>query len=122
MTKCKHCGSEIADMPKTLVVKELGIEVQTEISQKGITFKDLIIPKGWRLLTVNEIIYLYNNYANALSLLDTWEFIEQPFKRNNSVARFYAYSDRAGLDCYRDPDIRDDGLGVRFCRSKDGVK
>ena len=102
---------------KTIKIPELNIEIETEISQKGKSFGKLVIPNGWRLLKVNEIIYLYNNYAEELNMKNTWEFIEQPFKRNRSVARFLAGSDRAGLGCNNDgPDYAYGSLGVRFCR------
>ena len=35
------------------------------------------------------------------------------YPRENHVARFYANSSRAGLDCYGDPDNSDSELGVR---------
>ncbi len=42
----------------------------------------------------------------------------QPGKDNNSVARFGAYSGRAGLCCCRDPSISYSALGVRAMRKK----
>lgn len=41
-----------------------------------------------------------------------------PRSDNNSVARFDAYSDGAGLDCDRDPSYGDLGLGVRAVKHK----
>ena len=41
-----------------------------------------------------------------------------PDKDNKSVARFGAYSDRAGLGCGRNPTVTDPSLGVRFCVPK----
>ena len=38
-----------------------------------------------------------------------------PMTDNNSVARFYAYSDRAYLSCNRFPRFSDSSLGVRLC-------
>ena len=105
---------------KTLKIKELKIEVETQIHHKGEMFKEIIIPKGWRLLTANEIIFLFNNYAEQLNLEDTWEFIEQPFnlnKQKDYVARFGAVSGRADLICVRYPSDTGSSLGVRFCRS-----
>ena len=105
-------------MKDIIKIHRLNIEVETEISQKGKSFGKLVIPNGWRLLKVNEIIYLYNNYAEKLNMKETWEFIEQPFKENKSVARFDADSDRAVLDCNSSvaPDCAYVSLGVRFCK------
>ena len=36
--------------------------------------------------------------------------------KDNSVARFDAYSSRASLDCFGNPSYSNSGLGVRFCR------
>jgi hypothetical protein len=43
-------------------------------------------------------------------------YFYRPSKDNNSVARFIAYSGRAGLDCNRGPTYSDASLGVRFAR------
>ena len=119
--KCKHCGSEILDKPKTIQIKKLGIEVEIEIHGKNKTLSEIQIPKGWRLLTSQEVTWLHNSkYKTKLNMEETWEFIEQPFvlnKKNKYVAWFYAYSDGAYLGYNRNPDYRGDSLGVRFCRS-----
>ena len=61
MSKCRICGQEI-NTPKGLVnIKELNIKVETEIHHKGEELKNIKIPKGFRLLKVNEIIFLHNN-------------------------------------------------------------
>ena len=116
--KCKHCGHEIER--ETIKIKELNIEVETKIQQKGESFNKIKIPKGWRLLTMEEIKFLHNSkYKKDLNLVDTWEFIEQPFelnKKNDCVARFVAHSDWAGFGCDRGPGFRGSSLGVRFCR------
>jgi hypothetical protein len=104
---------------KTIKIKELGIEVQTKISQKGKSFHEIKIPKGWRLLRTGEIIFLYNNHRKELNLEYAWEHIAQPFKlnkENDYCAWFVAGSDWADLDCGRSPSGSVSGLGVRFCR------
>ncbi len=104
---------------KTIIIKELNIEVETKIHNKNKTLNEIKIPDGWRLLTVSEIIFLTNKYKKELNLEKTWEFIEQPFKINkekNYVARFYAYSDVAYLFAIWDSTYSDRALGVRFCR------
>ena len=42
-----------------------------------------------------------------------------PMKNNNSVARFYAYSVRAILDCVRYPSYRYSYLGVRAAKQRE---
>lgn len=122
--KCKTCGSEVPEEPKeTIKIPELKIEIETKIHDKGKILKDVNIPKGWRLLTVSEVIFLSNNqkYRKLLNMVDTWEFIEQPFDFNRSkqyVAGFNADSDRAGLYCNWNPRYSDPSLGVRFVRDK----
>jgi hypothetical protein len=43
-----------------------------------------------------------------------------PRSDNNSVAGFNANSDRANLDCGRDPDSRNAGVGVRYVEARSG--
>ena len=118
--KCKECGHELKEN-KTIKIKELKIEVETEIHDKNKCLKDIEIPEGWRLLRIDEIIFLFNNkkYNKLLNLKDTWEFIEQPFelnKENSLVGRFCADSVRVGLYCCGHPRFADASLGVRFCK------
>ncbi len=122
--KCKQCGSDIPDKTKTMKIKELGIEVEVRIHDKNKTLSDINIPKGWRLLTISEICFLHNKYKKKLDLADTWEFVKQPLEINkNKVARFYADSGYADLDCDRYSSVSYSVLGVRFCRDlKVGAK
>ena len=118
---CKHCGSELKELAKTIKVKELNIEIETEIHDKGKTFNEIKIPKGWRLPTYFELQTLRNDkrYRYNLNLLDTWEFVEQldeMCKKKDYIAWFGAYSGGAVLGCYGDPSDSDAGLGVRFVR------
>ena len=120
--KCKICGHEheIEEL-KTIKIKELKIEVETEIHDKNKCLEDIEIPEGWRLLRIDEIIFLFNNkkYNKLLNLKDTWEFIEQPFelnKENSLVGRFDAVSDWVILDCDCHPQVAVASLGVRFCK------
>ena len=117
--KCKLCGAEIITPTKTIKIKELKIEVETQIHDKGNKLSDIKIPKGWRLLKAQEVITLHNKYAKELNMLVTWEFIEQPFELNKQksyVARFVAVSDGAYLYCGRGPEFSGSSLGVRFCK------
>ena len=118
--KCKHCGSEIEN--KTIKIKELNIEVETEYSQKDIKIKDIKIPNGWRLLTLPEWLELYNNHQKKFKDLnkDSDEIVQQPIE---SVKDKYPYWNVwwYDLDDGSVPGNRslyyDDGVrGVRFCR------
>ena len=120
--KCKECRQEVSEPTKTMRIKELNIEVEKEIHNKNETLAQAMksCPKGWRLPTYTELQWLRNSkYCKKLNLVDTWEFVEQPdeiSKKIGYVAWFYAYSDLAGLDCYRDPHVSGSSLGVRFVR------
>jgi hypothetical protein len=122
--KCPYCKEELND--KTIKIKELNLEVEVKIHEKGKLLSEIKIPKGWRLLNFNEIVWLFNSkYREKLNLQDTWEFIEQPFELNKKkgyVARFYADSVWASLYCFGDPDVRSGSLGVRFCKDLKGDK
>lgn len=107
---------------KTIVIKDLGIEVETKISQKGTPWDDVIYPKGWRKLTKDEIWSLYadKKLRKQLNLNDTWEFIET-FVEDFPVSRFQAHACRAYLDCYAGPREHHSSdsakaVGIRFCR------
>ena len=120
MVKCEKCNQEIIEQ-KTIKIKELNIEIEKEIHNKGEILADIKIPKGWRLLKYSEIAFLYENekYRHELSLDSAWEFIEQcnsKEKEKGTVARFYSGSDGAGLYCGGNPGDSDRALGVRFCR------
>lgn len=107
----------------TIKIKEINLEVETEIHDKGKEINEIKIPKGWRLLASNEIFELYfSKYRKKLHLDNTWEFVAYKNKimkkimKKIIILRFYASSDRAGLYCYRYPEDSYPSLGVRFCR------
>ena len=103
---------------KTIKIKELNIEVEAEIHDNGKSLPDIKIPKGWRLLTMNEIRYCHSNYRERLALNHTWEFIEQPFDslKGSKTAWFYAGSFGIDFVCFWNPLVSVASLGVRFCR------
>lgn len=109
-------------MEKTIKIKELNIEVEIKIHDKNKSYSDIKIPKGWRLLRIDEMIFLYNNHKKELNLTDTWEFIEQPFKdyKNKFASRFYAFPGDAYFDCDGEPRYSYLLLGVRFCKDLEG--
>jgi len=101
-------------------IPELKIEVEKEIHDKGKSWEELELVEKEnqeKLLTKDEIIFLYNNknYRELLGLRNTFEFI-QKYIDNFPVARFDADSDGAGLNCSRDAEDSGDALGVRFKR------
>jgi hypothetical protein len=97
---------------KTIKIKELNLEVELKETQKGIPFNKIKIPKGWRLLTGAEAMFLWENYRNKIDL--DWFFVK-PI-RDYPVAGFIAFEDGAFLICGRFPADSNDRLGVRFCR------
>jgi hypothetical protein len=115
----------IQDKDKWLKIPELGIEVEIEVHDKEKSWDELkLSEKENELLTVEQCIFLANSkYAKKLKMDGNSSkddfFIQQPFKinrKNKDVARFDANSDRADLDCYWDPSVTNDALGVRFVR------
>lgn len=97
--------------------KNLKIEVDFEQKFNGEKLEDIKIPKGWRLLRIEELGEVMNYIQE--NNLDIWSFFEQPiknFKNKKKVARFYADSDGANLYCVVDSSDSYSDLGVVFCR------
>lgn len=114
MTKCKTCGHELND---TLIID--GWEYETEDHDFDKELKDIQIPKGWELWTIQDCIKLHNSHKKELNLEDCWFYIKQEFKLNvekDYVAGFYANSDWANLNCGGVPSDTGSSLGVRFKR------
>ncbi len=120
--KCKECGHEIQENINWVSIPELNIEVSKELNQKDICMKDVKIPTGMRVLTLQEINYITSSkkYSKLIKFEDC-EFFKQIFKINE---RKYPYS---VLYLCRgrvlDLDARYDDLAysysngrVRFCR------
>jgi len=115
---------------KIIKIPELNIEIQKEIHHKEKSYNELI--KEFpdledKLPTYAELQFLRNSnkYRKLLNLDDTWEFVKQEdlvAKKNGFVARFVAYSNRAYLDCVRDPVGGNPSLGVRFVNRKEDLK
>lgn len=113
--KCKTCGHDKEE--KTIEIEGWEYETETHDFDKKLPY--IKIPKGWELWTYEDCIKLHNDkkLRKELNLDDCWFFIEQPFKVNkNNVARFYADSDGASLDCLGYPRGSGSSLGVRFKR------
>ena len=96
---------------KTKIIN--GVEYQMETHDKRKMLSEIKIPKGWRLLKPSEAMMLWE-----LKNFPDWFFVEQVIKKYKGkfVARFYANSDGAYLDCSRIPAGTYSSLGVRFCR------
>ena len=120
--KSEYPAHEIENR-KTIKIPELKIEVETEYHQKDIIIKEIVIPKGWRLLTFNEFLVCYNKYKNKFKDLDkTDEFILQPIddlkeKHPYCNVWFVSVSNGSGFDFrVRGLDCGSRAFGVRFCR------
>jgi len=95
------------------------VEYELEQHDNGKELSEIKIPKGWRLLKPFEAQRLWD-----LGLLrDNWIFVENTNKKlkKDYVARFYAYSDRAYLNCDWYPQYSNSRLGVIFCRDLGGL-
>ena len=121
MSLFKVSTNEKREIKETIKIPELKIEVEIIIHHQDEKLAEISIPEGWRLLKINEIIFLHNQqeYRKKLNLENTWEFIEQPLNYNNQqdyVTGFYAYPGGVSIDCMRGPFGSISALGVRFCR------
>jgi len=109
-----------------LNIPELKISVEIEVHNKDKSWDDLGLSKREdELLTSEQCIWLANSkYAKQLKMDGSSSkddfFIKQPFdlsRKNGYVARFFADSGCANLNCVRNSSYSGSGLGVRFVRS-----
>ena len=108
-----------------LDIPELKISVEIEVHDKNKSWDKLgLSEREDELLTSDQCIWLANSkYAKTLkmdgsSTKDDF-FIKQPFdlnRKNGYVARFYAGSGFADLDCVWGSSGTDSDLGVRLCK------
>ena len=110
-------------MDKTKIINydKKKIEVCIEDEQKGRSFDEIEIPKGWKLWTHQMCIALHNNkrLREELNLEHCSFWIEQFFefnKENGHFAWFYAYSVRVGFAYSEEPQDWGGRFGVRFWR------
>src|SRR3990167_10144459 len=108
---------ELENQNSWLDIPELGISVEIKVHDKGKSWKNCIkegIFKEEDLLTVEQVIFLVNHeeYSKILKMDGSSSsddfFIQQIFKLNKEkglVARFVAYSGRAGLGCLEDAEF-----------------
>ena len=113
------------DKSKWLDIPELGISVEIEVHDKNRSWENLKLSKREsELLTAEQCIFLANSeYAKTLKMDGSSSeddfFIQQPFnllRKNSYVARFYAGSDFADLNCGWYSGYSGSSLGVRFVR------
>ena len=82
---CDKCKKEIEN---DYVTKKFGSLEITRVIQRGKCFKDLVIPKGFSLLSLSEAVTLVNNpdFLKWSSFNDEKHdfFIEQPFVKNKN--------------------------------------
>jgi len=110
--KCKNGGYEIER--KTIIINK--VEYELKQHDNGKILSDIEIPKGWRLLLPSEAMILYER-----GLIDSsfWFFVQQTNKeeeKKGNVARFYAVSGWAVLDCVRNPSGSGSSLGILLCK------
>ncbi len=131
---------EIAKLKQKLVILDDEIEwikitntdyeVTNKVIHKGKSYKELLEKFGEEylnehLLTLKQIGEICEHpellkelKMDSSSTEDDF-FFKQPFpqnKKNNYVARFFAYSDYSNLNCMNSPVNSDSVLGVRFVR------
>ncbi len=114
-----------------LDIPELKIYVEIEVHDKNKSWDKLgLSEREEELLTYDEVVWLANSkYAKQLKMDGSSSkddfFFKQPFdlsRKNGYVARFYAVSDVADLDCGLYSSDSGSDLGVRFVRRTKGKK
>lgn len=106
---------------KTIIIPELKIEVEKELRPR-VKFKDIIIPKGWRLMTFQEGCYIFDNVPE-IELSKDYEWIKHYSKRMeksgyvSALYRGWLVDDRLYVDGNGDGNYRNGyAFGVRFVR------
>lgn len=104
-------------------LEDRAFEVELKPHHRGQTHSECEsdAPKGWEIPSYWLLQSMRNDpkIRGKFSLIETWECVQNPdvvSRKKGYVARFYAYSDGASLDCDRDPSDSDAELGVRYAR------
>jgi hypothetical protein len=109
---------------KWLKIPELKIEVETKLHTDMNMTKKIKVPKGCRLLTLSEWLFIYNNYKDKINYGGERpdEIVSQPIKENEVKYPYWNVwfrnlDDGSGLDGY-DRDLYSGvrARGVRFAR------
>ena len=122
------CNQEIKDIiGKTIVDKDLGLEIETKVHDFNIKCSDIVIPSGWRIPTMTESINILDKYSKTLSDKDWYAFfIEQPSKINKSkglvAVAVCNFSGELGLNLVGETSDVSDDMGVLLVRDLKKVK
>ena len=126
MVRCKSCGQELADKRRIVSIDVSidgkKIEIESGIHDFGIAFKDIKIPKGWRLPTLSEGVWIFNNLRKEIFKKDySYFYIEQFIDeyKGKYAAWLGCYDYYFILNTYDDLDNLNAARGVLFVR---GVK
>lgn len=120
--KCKTCGHEIEELIK---IPELTIEVERELHTEMNTVSLIQVPKGFRLLELSELIFIYNNYQDKFNWGEDKffdEIVKQPIKdckypyHNAWLRRLDDGNGSVLVGNGRYLSYNDAVRGVRFCR------
>lgn len=99
-------------------IPEKGIEITSKQHFNGKTYAEILEEVEEEQIATYELLQELRNKGYEF-LKDFWVFVPNPdkiSKENNYVAWFVAVSDRAGLDCDRDPSYSSSSLGVFLIR------
>jgi len=97
-------------------------EICTEVQHKGKTYQKILdsLNEGEEIADYNLVQMLRNEKVHEC-FEDFWVFVPNPdkiSKEKGYVARFYANSDWADLECSGNPSYRNASLGVFLIRRK----
>ena len=125
-------GYVAEDSKGFLDIPELKISVEIEVHDKNKSWDELgLSEKEDELLTDEQCKFIMNTskYAKILKMDGSSSkddfFIKQPYdlnRKNGYVARFFAYSGYANLNCVESSSYSYSDLGVRFVRALSGGK
>ena len=111
-------------MTKTIIIE--GVEYETELHTDMNEISKIVIPEGWRLMTLAEFLNIYNNHFELFNWeTDKYadEIVQQPIKDSekeypywNVWLRGLVSGDRSELGGDRDLYCSSRVRGVRFCR------
>jgi len=102
------------------------VEIQNEVSKERVIFQDIKIPKGWRLMTLQEGAYCYDNHEEMkIGYYNEWiKHYSKKMKKQGFCASLggdWDFDRRLRVDGSRGGDGGGLGFRVRFARDvKDG--
>ena len=120
MAKCKHCGKEQNEPEE----REFNGLICRSIEQFGVAYKNIVIPDGWRLPNIQEVVDLVNNveFCEWSKCLDGKHdfYYKQPFNKNNGKYGAWFGCSSNGFDLLADNvlDYNYASRGVLLVRKK----